>query len=45
LLGAPRGFIGNSHGDRLWRLGGMVISYIPFIAAFDGPIPTGRFLC
>jgi hypothetical protein len=48
LLGAPHGFIGNSNRDRLCRLGGIVISCvadIPFIAAFDGPIPTGRFLC
>ena len=48
LLGAPHWFIGNSNRDRLWRLGGIVISGvadIPFIAAFDGPIPTSRFLC
>jgi hypothetical protein len=48
LLGAPHWFLGNGNRDRLWRLGGIVISGvadIPFIAAFDGPVPTGRFLC
>lgn len=48
LLGTPRGFIGNTNRDCFWRLGGIVISCvadIPFIEAFNGPIPTGRFLC
>jgi hypothetical protein len=48
LLGTPHWFIGNASRDRLWRLGGIVISCvadIPFILAFNGPIPTGRFLC
>ena len=48
LLGKPHWFFGNTNRDRLWRLGGIVISCvagIPFIEAFNGPIPTGRFLC
>jgi hypothetical protein len=48
LLGTPHWFIGNTNRDRLWRLGGILISCvadIPFIEAFNGPIPTGRFLC
>jgi hypothetical protein len=41
-------FVGIESRDRLWRVGGIVISCvadIPFIQAFGGPIPTGRFLC
>jgi hypothetical protein len=48
LLGAPHWFPGNGNRDRLWRLGGIITSCvadIPFIAAFDGPVPAGRFLC
>jgi hypothetical protein len=48
LLSTPHWFIGNASRDRWWRLGGIVISCvadIPFIVAFNGPIPTGRFLC
>lgn len=48
LRGTPRWFVGKDNRDRLWRVGGIVISCladIPFIEAFNGPIPTGRFLC
>ena len=48
LRKTPHWFIGNVNRDRWWRLGGIVISCvadIPFIEAFNGPIPTGRFLC
>jgi len=41
-------FIGSENRDRLWRLGGIVISCvadIPFIESLGGVIPTGRFLC
>lgn len=40
--------IGNGSRDRLWRVGGIVISCvadIPFIESLGGVIPTGRFLC
>jgi hypothetical protein len=39
---------GSSQRDRLWRLGGIVISCladIPLIISLGGIIPTGRFLC
>jgi hypothetical protein len=44
----PGWFAGIETRDRLWRLGGIVISCmadIPFIQSFGGLIPTGRFLC
>ena len=48
-LRSARGWLVGCEGrDRWWRVGGIVISCvadIPFIAAFNGPIPTGRFLC
>jgi hypothetical protein len=40
--------VGASKPDRLWRIGGIVISCladIPLIISFGGVIPTGRFLC
>jgi hypothetical protein len=40
--------VGESRPDRLWRLGGIVISCladIPLIISLGGVIPTGRFLC
>jgi hypothetical protein len=40
--------VGESKPDRLWRLGGIVISCladIPLIVSLGGVIPTGRFLC
>jgi hypothetical protein len=43
-----RAMIGTGTGDRLWRLGGIVISCladIPLIISLGGVIPTGRFLC
>jgi hypothetical protein len=48
LIRTQHWFIGNENRDRLWRLGGIVISCladIPFIEGFGGVIPTGRFLC
>ena len=39
---------GTASNDRLWRLGGIVISCladIPLIWSLGGAIPTGRFLC
>jgi hypothetical protein len=45
---ALRWFIGNEKRDRLWRIGGIVLSCvadIPFIEALGGVVPTGRFLC
>ncbi len=39
-------FIGIENRDRVWRLGGIVISCvadIPFIAGLGGVIPTGVF--
>jgi hypothetical protein len=39
---------GAARADRLWRLGGIVISCladIPLIIGLGGVIPTGRFLC
>jgi hypothetical protein len=39
---------GAARLDRLWRLGGIVISCladIPLIISLGGLIPTGRFLC
>jgi len=39
---------GVAKPDRLWRLGGIVISCladIPLIISLGGVIPTGRFLC
>jgi hypothetical protein len=41
-------FLGATKPDRLWRLGGIVISCladIPLIISLGGVIPTGRFLC
>ena len=41
-------FLGSARPDRLWRLGGIVISCladIPLIISLGGVIPTGRFLC
>jgi hypothetical protein len=41
-------FVGVRKPDRLWRLGGIVISCladIPLIIGLGGVIPTGRFLC
>jgi hypothetical protein len=41
-------FLGSTKQDRLWRLGGIVISCladIPLIVGLGGVIPTGRFLC
>ena len=43
-----RFFLGGAKPDRLWRLGGIVISCladIPLIISLGGVIPTGRFLC
>ena len=40
--------VGVAKQDRLWRLGGIVISCladIPLIIGLGGVIPTGRFLC
>ena len=40
--------LGSAKKDRLWRLGGIVISCladIPLIISLGGVIPTGRFLC
>lgn len=40
--------VGAAKPDRLWRLGGIVISCladIPLIVSLGGVIPTGRFLC
>jgi hypothetical protein len=40
--------VGAAKPDRLWRLGGIVISCladIPLILSLGGVIPTGRFLC
>jgi len=40
--------VGRGKADRLWRLGGIVISCladIPLIVSLGGVIPTGRFLC
>ena len=40
--------LGTAQPDRLWRLGGIVISCladIPLIISLGGVIPTGRFLC
>jgi len=40
--------LGTARTDRLWRLGGIVISCladIPLIVSLGGVIPTGRFLC
>ena len=40
--------VGAGRSDRLWRLGGIVISCladIPLIVSLGGVIPTGRFLC
>ena len=49
---APGSFVqflvGRARPDRLWRLGGIVISCladIPLIVSLGGIIPTGRFLC
>ena len=39
---------GSNYRDRLWRLGGVLISCvadIPMIIAFGGILPVGRFLC
>jgi len=39
---------GGGRADRLWRLGGIVISCladIPLIVSLGGVIPVGRFLC
>jgi len=39
---------GAAKPDRLWRVGGIVISCladIPLIISLGGVIPTGRFLC
>ena len=39
---------GSGRKDRLWRLGGIVISCladIPLIASLGGVIPVGRFFC
>lgn len=44
----PQFLTGSSKPDRLWRLGGIVISCladIPLIISLGGVIPTGRFLC
>lgn len=41
-------FTGTGRKDRLWRLGGIVISCladIPLIAFLGGVIPVGRFFC
>ena len=41
-------FTGAGRKDRLWRLGGIVISCladIPLIASLGGVIPVGRFFC
>jgi len=51
FLISPEGagfLVGESKPDRLWRLGGIVISCladIPLIISLGGVIPTGRFLC
>jgi len=40
--------VGAGEPDRLWRIGGIVISCladIPLIISLGGVIPTGRFLC
>ena len=39
---------GSNDRDRLWRLGGVIISCVadvPMIIAFGGILPVGRFLC
>jgi hypothetical protein len=44
----PQFLFGAARTDRLWRLGGMVISCladIPLIIGLGGVMPTGRFLC
>jgi len=41
-------FVGAAKPDRLWRVGGIVISCladIPLVVSLGGVIPTGRFLC
>lgn len=41
-------FFGAAKPDRMWRLGGIIISCladIPLIIGLGGVIPTGRFLC
>ena len=43
-----QGVAGGGRADRLWRLGGIVISCladIPLIVSLGGVIPVGRFLC
>ena len=51
FLIAPGGasfLLGERKPDRLWRLGGIVISCladIPLVISLGGVIPTGRFLC
>lgn len=40
--------VGSESKDRLWRLGGIVISCmadIPLIVSLGGVVPVGRFLC
>jgi hypothetical protein len=41
-------FLGLAKGDRLWRLGGIVLSClsdIPMIISLGGILPVGRFMC
>lgn len=47
-ISPSRWIAGNGGTDRLWRLGGIVISCladIPLIVSMGGVIPVGRFLC
>jgi len=41
-------FLGLAQGDRLWRVGGIVLSClsdIPMIISLGGILPVGRFMC
>ena len=41
-------FLGLAKGDRLWRVGGVVLSClsdIPMIISLGGILPVGRFMC
>src|SRR5216684_3359483 len=41
-------FLGLAKGDRLWRVGGIVLSClsdIPMIISLGGILPVGRFMC
>jgi|SRR5690348_10991271 hypothetical protein len=41
-------FVGLAKGDRLWRVGGILLSClsdIPMIISLGGILPVGRFMC